>query len=144
MRSTSSSGRSSGDGRQARVQSSRLVSSAAGRRGDNRSVRRGEVATVRLSEGHGNAVLDVDADGGLEIRFANFKGTVLGVVRHVVSAAHAVVNVLAVRRLIGRRTRGVTDCETERVSTNEAAMLVKGGRYRCDASTCLFQSMTCV
>lgn len=126
----SSTSRGTSDRGKAGVESARLVCNTVGRRGDDRSVRSSDIASVRLGISHRDAVGSINSDGGLEIRVTNFKGTVLGVVGHVVRAAQTVVNVLTVGRLIFRRTRGIADGDTERVSTNEAAMPVKESQAR--------------
>lgn len=125
LRSTSCRGSTTCGCGKAGVEISRLVSDAVGRRRDDWSVWRSNIASVRLGIGQRSATGDVNSDRRLEISITNFKSAILGVVGHIVGAAQTVINVLAVFRLICRGTRWVANGETERVSTNESVMQVR-------------------
>jgi len=98
----------------------RLVGHTVGGLGDSWGIWRGNVASVSLGVGHRDTANDVDTDGGLKVSIANFEGTILSIVGHVVCATYPVVNVLAVRRLVSSGGRRVTDGEAEGVAPDEA------------------------
>ena len=127
------------------VKLSRLVGHTVGGLGNSWGIWRGNVASVWLGVGHRDTARDVDTNGSLEVSFANFEGTALSIVGHVVCAAQTVVNVLAVRSLVRSGGRRVTDGEAELVTPDEA---MRNGLLSLQVihevlPTHLFQSFTC-